>query len=41
MINALVFGKTIISSKKTILGLEINKKFNKIYVAENPKDFQN
>ena len=39
MINALVFGKTIISSKKAILGLDINKKFNKIYVAENPKRF--
>ena len=28
-----------ISSKKAILGLDINKKFNKIYVAENPKRF--
>ena len=39
MINALVFGKTIISSKKAILGLDINKSFKKIYVAENPKKF--
>ena len=39
MINALVFGKTIISSKKAILGLDIKKKFNKIYIAENPKRF--
>ena len=39
MISALVFGKTIISSKKAILGLDIKNNFNSIYIADNPKKF--
>ncbi len=39
MISALVFGKTIIASKTAILGLDINNKFNKIYITDNPKIF--
>ena len=39
MISALVFGKTIIASKKATLGLEIKNKFNKILVTNNHKEF--
>lgn len=39
MISALVFGKTIIASKKAILGLDIKDKFNKIFIADDHKEF--
>ena len=39
MISALVFGKTIIASKTAISGLDINNKFSKIHIANNPKIF--
>ncbi len=39
MISALVFGKTIIASKKATLGLDINNKFNKIFIANDHKEF--
>ena len=39
MISALVFGKTIIASKKATLGLDIKNKFNKIFVANYHKEF--
>jgi len=39
MISALVFGKTIIASKKATLGLDTKNKFNKIFVANDHKEF--
>ena len=39
MISALVFGKTIISSKKAALGLDIHKKKNKLFITDNDKKF--
>ncbi len=39
MISALVFGKTIIASSKATAGLDLNNKFNKIHVANNPNKF--
>ena len=39
MISALVFGKTIIASKKATLGLDIKNKYNKIFVANDHKEF--
>ena len=39
MISALVFGKTIIASKKAILGLDIKNKFNKILITDDHKEF--
>ena len=39
MISALVFGKTIVASKTAILGLDINNKFNKVHITDNPKVF--
>lgn len=39
MINALIFGKTIIGSKKSISGLHINKKFKNLYITNNNQFF--
>ena len=39
MISALVFGKTIIASKKATLGLYIKNKFNKIFISNDHKEF--
>ena len=39
MISALVFGKTIIASKKATLGLDIKNKLNNIFVANDHKEF--
>ena len=39
MISALVFGKTIIASKKATLGLDTKNNFNKIFVANDHKEF--
>ncbi len=38
MISALGFGKTIIASRKAILGLDINKK-NKLFITNNKSKF--
>ena len=41
MISALAFGKTIIASKKAILGLDINIKHNNLYLANNNQNCAN
>ena len=41
MISALVFGKTIVGSEKSILGLNINRKFNNLLITNNNQNFAN
>ena len=40
-ITALVFGKTIISSKQGVAGIEINKSFKNLFITNNSKKFAN
>jgi len=41
MITALVFGKTIIASKKATLGLTLNHKYRNLLISNNDKNFAN
>jgi len=41
IINSLVFGKTIISSKKGVRGINLNSKLKNVYISKNINDFSN